>query len=540
MDARKFEGSRRLLLALFVTVAVLPPSLLGGVVSAEEMVIETDKTYTKGTYNGQAGYWVEFSRKKYQKNLNAIYDPIGPWDGKIQEAFVASLGLNRALDRATREAIYQAYGLPRNMSQGYDGAYHDINWASILEQLKTDINRGRWKATNASTDDIALMSKLANAADTSALVDAIGPAELNADIVKAFSENMKEGQRQGAWWGAAGYGGGEYIYTASDGAHTIGYTHGIEWKAPDFDQATFDRNRGKSIQNVLLNNPADFKKLTSVGYIDAVAQAGRFLKMAELIEKGVNPAGLKVDSLVNTTNGPVRITEGQPTPARLRELSRWLISTSWTTHSPIALDLNHDGKIGVTGLSTAQHRMQGNKFQEKGAVLFDITASGTRKKIEWLDDSGDGFLVDDSFGAVSQVAAKDGVIDAKVLFGNAVGYANGYHKLAYKATKLQLAASPKFDAATNWTALYNKKPTLAGKTLESLKVWVDANHDAMVQPAELKTLASLGITEIGSRPEIKKNEHGEYVIQSYFVQNSRRQMTEDVWFAEEPAATAAK
>jgi hypothetical protein len=262
--------------------------------------------------------------------------------------------------------------------------------------------------------------------------------------------------------------------------------------------------------------------------------------MAELIEKGVNPAGLVIDTTVNTTNGPARIMEGQPTPARLRELSRWLIASSWTTHSPVALDLNHDGKIGVTGLSSAQHRMNWNKFQAEGAVMFDITAEGAKKRIEWLNGDGDGFLVDDAFGGVTEAAKKDGVVDAKVLFGNAIGYANGYHKLAFKSVKLQLAANPTFDAGTNWTALFNKKPVLAGKTLESLKVWVDKNRDATVQASELSTLASLGITEIGSRPEIKKNNHGEYVIQSYFIQNGNRYMTEDVWFAEDPATTAKK
>jgi hypothetical protein len=522
--------------ALALSLAVVPLAVPISGASADEMVVETDKSYSRGTYNGQNGYWVEFTRKKYLKNVHHIYDPVGPYDEAIQMAFANLKGLNHALDRATREKIYSDFGLPRDMSQGYSGSYHDLNFDTKLGEIKAAIQAGRYAVTNASSEDLALFNKLARAPNTSALVDAIGAAELDADIRKAFEFNMRDGQAQGQWWGAAGYGGGQYIYTASDGAHTLGYTHGIDWKSPDLDQAVFDRYRSSSIQNVLLHSTEDYKKLTAVGNVDAIAAAGRFIRMAELIEqKGINPAGIKIDSKVNTSNGPVHIIEGQPSPARLKELARWLISTSWTTHSPVALDLNHDGKIGVTGPSSAQRRLKANKFESSGAVWFDIMAKGNRQHIEWLNNDGDGFLVNDSGGLVSKAAAGDGVIDAHALFGDAKGYANGYHKLAFMATRLQLASTAKLDAATNWSALFQKQPVLKGKVLDSLKIWVDANHDARVQAGELSTLASLGISEVGSRPTIAKNQHGEYLIQSYFIQNGKRFMTEDVWFAEDPA-----
>jgi len=357
-------------------------------------------------------------------------------------------------------------------------------------------------------------------------------------IQEAFKWNMAEGQARGVWYGAAGYDGGSYIYKGdSGGGHMIGYTHGIDFKNPaTFDQATYDAKRGQSPQAVLLNDKEAYKKLTSVGYIDAVTQAGRLLKMAELIEKtGVNPAGLKIDSLVNTTNGPTHLVEGQPSPTRLRDLARWLIASSWNTHSPVALDLNHDGKIGVTGTSTAQRRMKWNKFVPENAVWFDILANGKKQHIEWLNGDGDGFLVDDTNGRVSKAAAGKGEIDAHSLFGDAIGYANGYHKLAYKAVRIQLASAAKLDASTAWATLYQKKPVLEGKVLDSLKVWIDGNRDAKVQKGELHALSSLGITEVGSTPQVIKNESGEYLIRSYYIQNGKRHMTEDVWFAADPA-----
>lgn len=527
----------RLALALSIGLSIL--AAVPGPAMSEEMVVETDKTYTRGTYNNQPGYWVEFQRKRYTKNLYHFYDPVGAYDSKIQEAFVQGLGLNRALDRATREQIYRDYGIPSDISQGYNSAYHDFNFDSALARLKADIAAGKFASVpRASAEDLALMNKLIGAKDSAALVEAIGGVELNAEILETFADNMREGQAKGAWWGAAGYQGGAYIYTASDNTHFIGYNHGLDWKSPTLDMTVYNANRDKSVQSVLLNDPAAFKSLTQVGFIDAIAQAARFNKMAELMEKGISPAGIKIDTVVNTTNGPARITEGQPTPARLRDLARWLISTSWTTHSPIALDLNHDGRIGVTGPSTAQRRMHFNKFEPQGAVWFDIKASGQKQHIEWLNGDGDGFLVDDTGGRVSAAAAGNGEINATALFGNAVGYANGYHKLAYAASRHQVASVARLDARTEWASLFRQKPVLKGADLKPLKVWVDANRDALVQAAELSSLASLGITEVGTVPRILKNAHGEYVIQSYFVQNGQRHMTEDVWFAEDPATQA--
>lgn len=526
----------RVATALAMSLAVCSVVAVPGPALSEEMVVETDKSYTRGTYNNQSGYWVEFQRKRYTKNLYHFHDPVGAYDSKIQEAFVAGLGLNRALDRATRDRIYRDYGIPTDLTQGYNGAYHDFNFDTTLQRIKNDIAAGSFNSVpRASAEDLALMNKLIGAKDSPALLDAVGGAELNAEIMEAFADNMRDGQAQGAWWGAAGYQGGAYIYTASDNAHFIGYTHGVDWKSPTLDMSVYNANKSKSVQNVLLNDPAAFKSLTQVGFIDALAQAGRFNKMAELMEKGISPAGIKIDTMVNTTNGPCRITEGQPTPSRLRDLARWLISSSWTTHSPVALDLNHDGRIGVTGPSTAQRRMHYNKFEPQGAVWFDILANGKKQNIEWLNGDGDGFLVDDTGGRVTASAAGNGEISATALFGDAVGYANGYHKLAYAAAKHQVASTARLDAQTEWSSLFRKKPVLKGKDLDYLKVWVDANRDALVQPAELKALASLGITEVGAVPQIRKNAHGEYLIQSYFVQNGKRHLSEDVWFAENPA-----
>ena len=195
---------------------------------------------------------------------------------------------------------------------------------------------------------------------------------------------------------------------------------------------------------------------------------------------------------------------------------------------PLALDLNHDGKIGVTGLSSAKVRDFKNAFVPEGSVVFDLLGHGQTGRYEWLNGDGDGFLVDDRDGKVSKAAKGDGVISGIQLFGNAGGYAHGFHKLAVN-----------FDRDVKLASAGKKLPpgfgVLKGDELKGLKVWIDSNRDAKVQANELKTLAQLGISEIGSDFDMIKNKDGELLMQShYFVQHGKKHLSEDVWFAQDP------
>ena len=57
--------------------------------------------------------------------------------------------------------------------------------------------------------------------------------------------------------------------------------------------------------------------------------------------------------------------------------------------SPIALDLNGDGEIGVTGETT----VRGARTSIGETVQFDIDADGKLDTIEWFAGDGDGILV---------------------------------------------------------------------------------------------------------------------------------------------------
>lgn len=171
--------------------------------------------------------------------------------------------------------------------------------------------------------------------------------------------------------------------------------------------------------------------------------------------------------------------------------------------SPIALDLNGNGKIDVTGQSTARDAVRtalGN------TVSLDLTGSGKAQDVEWLDGSGDAMLVDNRDGqALSQG------IDGKRLFGDQGGvYNNGYEKLA------QLDA--------------NQDGELTGAELNGLQAWVD-NGDGKAQAGELVNVADLGVSSLKTGMQLVKDANGDDLMRSLATINGRDVMTEDVWFA---------
>ncbi|MNK32082.1 hypothetical protein D3C87_505340 [compost metagenome] len=176
--------------------------------------------------------------------------------------------------------------------------------------------------------------------------------------------------------------------------------------------------------------------------------------------------------------------------------------------SPIMLDLNGDGKLGTTGVSTAKERIDD---QVGRTVSFDIDGDGIKDEIEWMSGDGDGMLVDDRDGGATGAMLTDGEIDGKRLFGDQGGkYANGYEKLK--------ALDKDGDGK------------ISGAELDGLKVWID-DGDAKLEKGELKTLRELGITEISVVMKLEANARGEDLMRSSFVQNGQSKVTEDVWFA---------
>jgi hypothetical protein len=202
-----------------------------------------------------------------------------------------------------------------------------------------------------------------------------------------------------------------------------------------------------------------------------------------------------------------------------------LLASTYSYHDPIALDLNHNGKIDVTGKSAAKYRAKENEtFVKEGAVMFDLLGNGKAVRTEWLKN-GDGFLVDDTDGKTTKMIASGQKISCLNLFGDVDGHASGYFKLAGMDNESKFAAKdPKVKLSEGFGIL-------KGEELKNLKVWID-DGDGVANLAELKTLAELGITEIGAVPTmVTKN--GEILEQSYFVQNGKKYITQEIWFAQD-------
>ncbi len=191
----------------------------------------------------------------------------------------------------------------------------------------------------------------------------------------------------------------------------------------------------------------------------------------------------------------------------LREASSDLAKSSGLQMSPVMLDLNHDGKLGTTGVSTAKSRIDNDV---NATVDFDLDGDGKKEHVEWMNGDGDGMLVDDRDGGATEAMHGDGEIDGKRLFGDEGGkYANGYEKMKALDT--------------------NDDGKLSGSELDGLKTWID-DGDAKIEEGELKTLAELGVTEIGLKMELTANDRGEALMRSTFTQNGEQHISEDVWF----------
>ncbi|MGV6818068.1 MAG: Ig-like domain-containing protein [Thiotrichales bacterium] len=181
-------------------------------------------------------------------------------------------------------------------------------------------------------------------------------------------------------------------------------------------------------------------------------------------------------------------------------------ATAYHYVSPIALDLNRDGQIGVTGNSSAKERAHTSEIGE--TVRFDIDADGEQESIEWLKGDGDAMLVDNRDGLATEL------MDGSRLFGDQGGeFEHGYEKLA----ELDL----------------NGDGQLNGEELRGLDLWSD-DGDAIVEAGEMASLFDHGITALSTEMRPEANMAGETLMRSTAMTESGEELTtEDVWFAAE-------
>ncbi|MFK0206315.1 hypothetical protein [Agrobacterium sp. NPDC090283] len=169
---------------------------------------------------------------------------------------------------------------------------------------------------------------------------------------------------------------------------------------------------------------------------------------------------------------------------------------------PIVLDLNRDGRISTVTQTSSKEKMYSLR-ELLDFVLFDIDGDGIKDRIEWIDGTGDGFLVD----ATKIPASLQ--IDARALFGN-MGFGDGFDSMASKDT--------------------DANGVLEGKELEGLKLWQD-DGDAVLQADELKDLASFQITTIPVVGDTVEAKDGSFhMVANAETAAGQPMLVEDVWF----------
>jgi hypothetical protein len=167
--------------------------------------------------------------------------------------------------------------------------------------------------------------------------------------------------------------------------------------------------------------------------------------------------------------------------------------------TPIILDLNDDG---VKTLSVS------------AGVKFDMFAEGKNVNTGWVS-SGDGLLVMDR--------NHDGQInDGSELFGSSTTLSNGQK------------AADGYSALREMDANHDNVIDQNDAAFNDLRVWVDGNSDGVTETGELKTLASLGITQIGVQTAVGTEADNGNVLgltSTYQTADGATHAAADVWFA---------
>jgi len=157
------------------------------------------------------------------------------------------------------------------------------------------------------------------------------------------------------------------------------------------------------------------------------------------------------------------------------------VKTCVTIGSPIALDLDQDGKLN----------------RNSGEFHFDIDGDNS------IDSLGEWFAPEEGILYNAAKLDQGEAINGQHLFGNVDGqFSNGYEKLAMLDS--------------------NKDGTLKGAELESLAIWVDANSNAILDAGESQTLAQHGVVELSTQQIMYKS--------TATLKDGTKMLTEDLWF----------
>ncbi|RUW13677.1 type I secretion C-terminal target domain-containing protein [Mesorhizobium sp. M1A.F.Ca.IN.022.05.2.1] len=203
--------------------------------------------------------------------------------------------------------------------------------------------------------------------------------------------------------------------------------------------------------SLTINSPAGLQ----IAWVDAYESSGK--TKLNLTDVGVTST--TVDHTIPVT---LQLTDGDGDQTGTANFTVHVKDglTPFAVATPVVLDLNHDG-IQTTDLTHS-------------TVSFDYNGDGVASKTAWVD-SHDGILAIDLNG------------DGKVNNGSEIAFTQHAPGAATDLAALEQVYDTNHDG----------KLTVADHDFAQFGVWQDANGNAVSDPGEFKSLAALGIVEIG-------------------------------------------
>ncbi|RWI38702.1 MAG: type I secretion C-terminal target domain-containing protein [Mesorhizobium sp.] len=203
--------------------------------------------------------------------------------------------------------------------------------------------------------------------------------------------------------------------------------------------------------SLTINSPAGLQ----IAWVDAYESSGK--TKLNLTDVGVTST--TVDHTIPVT---LQLTDGDGDQTGTANFTVHVKDglTPFAVATPVVLDLNHDG-IQTTDLTHS-------------TVSFDYNGDGVASKTAWVD-SHDGILAIDLNG------------DGKVNNGSEIAFTQHAPGAATDLAALEQVYDTNHDG----------KLTAADHDFAQFGVWQDANGNGVSDPGEFKSLAALGIVEIG-------------------------------------------
>lgn len=189
--------------------------------------------------------------------------------------------------------------------------------------------------------------------------------------------------------------------------------------------------------------------------------------------------------------------------------------TGQTGDCPVAIDLNGNGRIDITGFTPTQEKLY-TLFATGRFVEFDVWGDGGKQRIDWIAGGTDALIVEwDNEQPKSTITGLDLMGPIRVYEdGRDEMFADGYAKMA------------SFDT--------NGDGELAGEEFKELALWVD-DGDASLEDGEIRSFEDEKITSISVSRERVSSYYGFDALQSHATTTGGQVLTEDVWFLNEGA-----